>query len=113
MVKLTVLYNLPDGADHDAFLEWRTSTHQANNAKPPVIKTDFYVAKATPMGQPHYRYITEAYFPDMASLEASFFSEAAQEKLQKDVERIHEPIFLISEEVVTTIVDTGVDAETG
>lgn len=105
MVKLTVLYNLPAGADHDAFLEWRTDTHQANNAKPPVIKTDFYVAKDTIMGEPRYRYITEAYFPDMASLEAGFFSEAAQEKLQKDLERIHEPIFLISEEVVTTEIE--------
>ena len=105
MVKLTVLYNLPAGADHEAFLEWRTNTHQASNAKPPVIKTDFYVAQATPMGQPRYRYITEAYFPDMASLEASFFSEAAQEKLQKDLTRIHEPVFLISEEVITTEVE--------
>lgn len=109
MVKLTVLYNLPEGADHEAFLEWRTNTHQADNAKPPVIKTDFYVAKPTPMGEPRYRYVTEAYFPDMASLEASFFSEAAQEKLQKDLERIHEPVFLISEEVVTTVVNPETD----
>lgn len=103
MVKLTVLYNLPEGADQDAFLRWRTTTHQASNAAmPKVLKTDFYVAQATSMGQPAYKYITEAYFDSLADLEAAFFSSEAQEKLVGDLKRIQDPIFLISEEVVTT-----------
>lgn len=103
MVKLTVMYNLPDGADHEAFLKWRTGPHQQSNASMSgVIKTDFYVAKATQLGEPAYRYITEAYFETMADLEASFFSEQAQAKLQEDLERIENPVFLISEEVSTT-----------
>jgi hypothetical protein len=51
VVKLTVLYNLPEGADHDEFLRRRSTTHQQSNASMPgVMKTDFYVASETPMG---------------------------------------------------------------
>ena len=103
MVKLTVMYNLPDGADHEVFMKWRTGPHQQNNAAVPgVVKTDFYVAKATQLGEPAYRYITEAYFKTMADLETSFFSEQAQAKLKDDIKRIKDPVFLISEEVLTT-----------
>lgn len=103
MVKLTVLYNLPDQADHDEFMKWRTTTHQTSNASmPKVLKTDFYVTKPTQMGRPAYKYITEAYFDSLADLEAAFFSAEAQEKLKGDLKRIQDPIFLISEEIVTT-----------
>lgn len=103
MVKLTVMYNLPEGADHEAFLAWRTTTHQRSNAgMPGVLKTDFYAARETPLGPPRYRYITEAYFATMADLETAFFNDEAQAKLQRDLERIAEPVFLISEEVVNS-----------
>ncbi len=46
MVKLTVLYNLPPDADHEAFIHWRTTEHQKDNmAVPGVIKSDFYVIR--------------------------------------------------------------------
>jgi uncharacterized protein (TIGR02118 family) len=103
VVKLTVLYNLPEGADHDEFMRWRSTTHQQSNASMPgVVKADFYVASETPMGPPRYRYITEAYFETMADLERAFFSEEAQAKLRRDVRRIEEPVFLVSQEVVST-----------
>ena len=42
MVRLTVLYNLPEGADENAFLEWRLGEHQQENASMEgVIRTDF------------------------------------------------------------------------
>ena len=104
MIKLTVIYNLPEGADHEEFIAWRTGPHQKSNASmPKVIKTDFYVAKPTQMGEPVYRYITEAYYETMEDLEQAFFTEAAQAKLREDVKRIKDPIFLISEEVITTV----------
>lgn len=103
MVKLTVLYNLPEGADHDDFIKWRTGPHQQSNASMPgVIKTDFYTATATQLGEPTYRYITEAYFATMADLNVAFFSETAQAKLKEDVKRIKDPLFLVSEEVTTS-----------
>jgi hypothetical protein len=41
MVKLTVIYNLPPDADHEAFLHWRTTEHQAENMSlPGVIKRE-------------------------------------------------------------------------
>lgn len=104
MVKLTVLYNLPANADHEAFLAWRTGPHQASNAAAPgVLKTDFYRAVETPLGTPRYRYVTEAYFETLADLEAAFFSEEAQQQLEEDLKNIADPVFLISEEVVTTV----------
>jgi hypothetical protein len=103
MIKLTVLYNLPPGADHDEFIRWRTTTHQKSNmAIPGVIKTDFYVIKsAWKENELPYRYMTEAYFPDLETFESSFFDSDYQEDLAKSLERIADPMFLISEEVIS------------
>lgn len=105
MVKLTVVYNLPPGADHEEFLKWRTTTHQKENmAIPGVIKTDFYVIKsAWKKDQAPYRYMTEAYFPDMKTFETTFYDPDYQAALAKSLERIADPLFLISEEVITEI----------
>jgi hypothetical protein len=103
MVKLTVLYNLPEGADHEAFIKWRvTQGQQENAASSGVLKTDFYVAKETVMGASKYRYITEAYFATMAELEASFFSPEAQAKLKEDMRMLGDSVFLISEEMASS-----------
>jgi hypothetical protein len=106
MVKLTVIYNLPPDADHEAFLKWRTTTHQVENASMPgLIKTDFYIVKRT-WGQEKlpYRYITEAYFPDMETFEKSFFDPEYQAGLAKSLELIADPLFLISDEVISEVV---------
>jgi EthD domain len=105
MVKLTVVYNLPPGADHKEFLKWRTTTHQQENmAIPGVIQTDFYVIKsAWKKDQAPYRYMTEAYFPDMETFEKTFYDPDYQAALAKSLERIADPLFLISEEVITEI----------
>jgi hypothetical protein len=105
MVKLTVVYNLPPGSDHEEFLKWRTTTHQKENmAMPGVIQTDFYVIKsAWKKDQAPYRYMTEAYFPDMETFETTFYDPDYQAALAKSLERIADPLFLISEEVITEI----------
>ena len=102
MVKLTVIYNLPPGADHDEFLEWRTGPHQRENIElPGLIKTDFYVIQDSREGPAPYRYITEAYFPNMETFEAAFYDPDYQAGLQASLERIADPLFLVSEEVLT------------
>ena len=103
MVKLTVVYNLPPGADHEEFLRWRTTEHQASNMSTPgVIKSDFYVIKeGWPDKEAAYRYMTEAYFPDMETFRASFFDADYQAKLKEALKKIAEPTFFISEEVVS------------
>jgi hypothetical protein len=103
MIKLTVLYNLPSGADHEEFIRWRTSTHQESNMSiPGVIKSDFYIVEsAWQRNEAPFRYMTEAYFPDMETFESSFFDPDYQVELAKTLERIADPLFLISEEVLS------------
>ena len=102
-IKLTVLYNLPPGADHDEFMKWRTTEHQQDNmSRPGVIKSDFYVIKdAWKIDQAPYRYMTEVYYPDMETFEESFYDPDYQVELAKSLERISNPLFLISEEVLS------------
>jgi hypothetical protein len=105
MVKLTVIYNLPPGADHEEFLKWRTTEHQQENVSMPgLVKTDFYIVKSGwPQKGTSYRYITEAYFPDMETFEKSFFAPDYQVRLAESLKRIADPLFLISEEVITQV----------
>jgi hypothetical protein len=110
MIKLTVMYNLPPGADHEAFMRWRTTEHQADNvAMPGLIKTDFYVITDTYRREtPPYRYLTEAYFPDMETFRRSFYDPEYQAGLRESLKRIADPVFLISEEILSaTAEQTG------
>lgn len=103
MVKLTILYNLHEGADNEAFIKWRVKEGQAENfALPQVLKTDFYVAKETVLGAPKYRYITEAYFATMKDLEDAFFKDDVQAKLKEDMKTLGEAVILISDEMASS-----------
>jgi len=103
VIKLTVLYNLPPGADHEEFVKWRTTTHQEENmAVPGVIKSDFYAIKgAWGQAEPPYRYLTEAYYPDRETFEKSFFDPDYQAKMIEWRKLLANPIYLISEEVLS------------
>ena len=105
MVKLTVIYNLPPGADHEEFLKWRTTEHQEDNmSMPGIIKSDFYVIESSwQRKEAPYRYMTEAYFPDMETFEKTFFDPDYQAKLAISLKRIADPLFLISEEVISEV----------
>jgi hypothetical protein len=103
MVKLTVMYNLPEGADHKEFIRWRTTEHQKDNMSiPGVIKSDFYEIKEV-WRNPGctYRYLTEAYWPDMESFRSTFFDPQYQKELAESLKKISDPLFLISEEVLS------------
>lgn len=106
MIKLTVVYNLPPDANREEFIRWRTTAHQQQNASlPGLIKTDFYVIEsAWRTADPPYHYMTEFYFPDMATFEKSFYDPEYQVKLAKSMERIIDPLFLISNEVLTEVI---------
>jgi uncharacterized protein (TIGR02118 family) len=107
MVKLTAMYNLPPGADHEAFLRWRTTEHQADNASlPGVIKTDFYIIQgAWRQDTPPYRYMTEAYFPDMETFEKTFYAPDYQAKMVEWLKMLDNPVYLISTEVMPSQMD--------
>lgn len=100
MIRLTVVYDLPQDADEDAFLAWRLGEHQrANAGMPGVTYTDFArVFDSWPPGTPpRRRFMTTVDWPDRESFEAAFYSEAAQAKLRDDVTRIRGFEFYLSE----------------
>lgn len=109
MIKVTVLYNLPPGADEEAFLRWRTGEHQtANAAAPGVLRADFYRVLGTPQvgpdrpaGAAPYRFVTESYWPDLASFRAAWDDPAEQARIVAGVARIADALFLVAEEVRT------------
>ena len=108
MVKLTVIYNLPPGADHEEFIKWRTGPHQQSNIEMPgLIKTDFYIIQDARDGPAPYRYVTEAYFPDMRTFEKAFYDPEYQARMKEAVKRIADPLFLISKEVLTAEIGQG------
>jgi hypothetical protein len=103
MIKLTVMYNLAEGSDHDEFIRWRTTEHQEENmAIPGVLKSDFYVVKeAWKKDSLPYRYMTEAYWPDMETFKQAFFDPEYQKQLTESLAKIKDPLFLISEELLS------------
>jgi hypothetical protein len=105
MVKLTVLYNLPDDVDEEKFIQWRKTIHEKENSSMEgVIKTDFYVAECGLDGPPRYRFVTEVYWDDMETLKRVFFSDKVQNDLANDKWKVTDRLFIISEEVSKTVV---------
>ena len=101
MVKLTVLYNLPQDADHEAFVKWRIESHQQKLVKlPGLIEAAFYVIQDTREGSAPYRYISELLFSDQETFEKAFYDPAFQAGLKKDLKRIVDPLFLVSRELL-------------
>lgn len=107
MIRLTVLYNLPDGTDEAEFLHWRLGEHQQENASAPgVLRTDFtrIDSRFTPddfAGSPPYRFMTTADWPDLASFEAAFFSPESIASLRADSDKIANAVFLIGEVLIS------------
>ncbi len=104
MVRLTVLYNLPPGSDEDAFLAWRLGEHQRDNAAAPgVLRTDFAVVEsAWPRGaRPRHRFMTIAEWPDRASFERAFYEPDAIAALERNLGKLDDPVFMISEILVS------------
>ena len=100
MVRLTVLYNLAPGTKEEAFLKWRLTEHQdANQSIPGVICTDFARVDEVWPGDtlPPYRFMTTADWADMESFRQGFYDPEVQAGLQKNLELLSDPLFLISE----------------
>jgi quinol monooxygenase YgiN len=108
MIRLTVLYNLPPGADEAEFLRWRLGEHQAENeASPGVVYTDFARVDSQwtpndPAARPPHRFMTIAEWEDRAAFEAAFLTPESQEELRGNLERIADAVFLVSEILITS-----------
>ena len=101
MIKLTVLYNLPPEADHEAFLKWRTESHQQKLTRlPGLIEAAFYVIQDYREGPAPYRYMSELFFPDQQTFEKAFYDPDFQAGLKEDLKRIVNPLFLVSRQLI-------------
>ena len=108
MIKVTVLYNLPPGADEAEFVRWRTGEHHAANiARPGVVRAEFCRVLGTPAvgpdrpasDDPPFRFITESWWSTYDSFVASWNDPAEQARLVPAVAKIADALFLVSEEL--------------
>jgi len=100
MIRLTVLYNLKPYIDEDEFLQWRLTEHQKlNGSMKGVIRTDFARINQAVLSkdQPPYRFMTTVDWPDMESFNEGFYDPDVQSGLEKNLEMLSDPLFLISE----------------
>ena len=108
MIRLTVLYNLPEGTDEAEFLRWRLGVHQqSNEGMLGVQRTDFgrvdyrWTPEAFHTPSP-YRFMTIADWPDRESFEKSFYDSASLSKLiDHDMQRITDTLFIVSEILIS------------
>jgi len=100
MIRLVVMYNLPEGADEGAFLDWRLNHHQNTNAAlPGMLRTDFAkVLKAWPdQAVPRFRFATILEWPDMEAFERAFYAPSVQAELLENIKRLGEYEYSICE----------------
>ena len=106
MIRLTVLYNLPEDAVEEDFLTWRLSEHQeTNEAMPGVVRTDFArITEIWPEGSlPSYRFQTTINWPDRESFDAGFHDEAVQAKLHENLKKLGDYSFTVSEILIESL----------
>ncbi|MEP7294025.1 MAG: hypothetical protein ABI835_19720 [Chloroflexota bacterium] len=107
MIRLTVLYNLPEGTDEAEFLRWRLGEHQQDNASGfGVVRTDFgriseqWTPENRSVPSP-YRFMTIVDYPDRETFERSFYADTPDQG-DNDLARIVDTLFLVSEIMVAT-----------
>jgi len=100
MIRLTVLYNLAEGYDEQAFVEWRTAEQNKYvDSMSGVLRNEFSrIDDISPDRTiPNYRFQTVVDWPDRKTFEAAFYSNAAQDKLDEDRKKIGDQVFIVSE----------------
>jgi hypothetical protein len=103
MIRLTVLYNLPAGANEEEYLEWRLGEHQqSNESQPGVLRTDFGRVDQVwnpddPQASTPFRFMTIADWPDREAFEKAFFDPDFQRELKENLKKLADAQFLISE----------------
>lgn len=100
MIRLTVLYNLTEGYDEEAFIEWRLAEQSKYvDSMSGVLRNEFSrIEDVSPdSALPKYRFQTIVDWPNRESFEAAFYSDEAQNKLRKDQEKIGDQVFIVSE----------------
>ncbi|MBY0509183.1 MAG: hypothetical protein K2P94_03425 [Rhodospirillaceae bacterium] len=105
MIRLVVMYNLPDGADEATFLEWRLGPHQRSNAALPLmLRTDFgRIVKAWPdSAVPRFRFVMILEWPNMAAFERAFYAPEVQAGLLENIKKLGDYEYSISEILISS-----------
>ncbi len=100
MIRLTVMYNLPQGTDEEEFLRWRLGEQQQANADAPgVLRTDFAIVESAlqHLGPARHRFMTVAEWPDRETFERTFYAPEALAALEANLAKLADPVFLVSE----------------
>lgn len=104
MIRLYVMYNLGPTLNEEEFVAWRLSDHQQSNLSlPGVAKVDFSrFAESWPAGtKPRHQFVTTMDWPDRASFDKAFYEEDFQTQLRGDLDMMDDPVFLVSEVLVS------------
>jgi hypothetical protein len=111
MIRLTVLYNLPPDQDEDEFLKWRLGEHQsANMSIEGVVASEVHkVLDGAAGAAPAYRFLTTLDWPDRESFERGFYEPLVQAELEENLQKISDPLFIVSE----CLVDESNESEVG
>lgn len=100
MIRLTVLYNLSAGSDEDGYVTWRLSAHAGYiRAMPGVVSTSFgrIVEQWSNGAGSDYRFQSTVDWPDRASFERAFFNDQAQADLKRNLEKLGDYRFIVTE----------------
>lgn len=100
MIRLTVLYNLPEESDEEEYVAWRLSTHKDYlQSMPGIVHSDFAsIADSWANGaMPSFRFQTTIDWPDRESFDQDFFNDTAQADLRENLKRLGEYQFIVSE----------------
>ncbi len=105
MIRLTVLYNLPEGVSEDTFLDWRLSEHQQDNeSMPGVLRTDFArITDRWPENtSPDYRFQTTVEWSDRESFDSGFHDDSVQKTLRENLKKLGDYEFIVSEILINS-----------
>jgi hypothetical protein len=100
MIRLTVLYNLPAGADEDAYVAWRMSAHaEYIRAMPGVVDASFgrIVEEWSSDAPSGYRFQSTVEWPDRPSFERAFYTDQGQADLKRNLEKLGDYRFIVTE----------------
>jgi len=100
MIRLMVLYNLPPDADEAAFVAWRLSTHaEYIRTMPGVVNASFgRIVEEWSSGMAGgYRFQSTVEWPDRPSFERAFYSDQAQADLKRNLEKLGDYRFIVTE----------------
>jgi hypothetical protein len=100
MIRLTVLYNLPAGADEKAYVAWRLSAHADYISRMPgVLRSSFGRVQDqwSNHAAPDFAFHSTVEWPDRPTFERAFYDSRAQADLTRNLGKLGDYRFIVTE----------------